>query len=159
MYDNAWKGAFDMIRYRRPRQDDAVIYDLIEKQLVPLSHLPPAIINQVRKDLPRRLGQGVTLVACPDYESDPLGFVHFMLHGDLLYIDMLAIAPAARRRRYGNMLMDRAERFALSRACHRAKVSVDTGNTAALAFYEKLGYSVARYQPQNYCYELEKQFR
>ncbi len=159
MYDNAWKGAFDMIRYRRPRQDDAVIYDLIEKQLVPLSHLPPAIINQVRKDLPRRLGQGVTLVACPDYESDPLGFVHFMLHGDLLYIDMLAIAPAARRKRYGNMLMDRAERFALSRACHRAKVSVDTGNTAALAFYEKLGYSVARYQPQNYCYELEKQFR
>lgn len=159
MYDNAWKGAFNMIRYRRPRQDDAVIYDLIEKQLVPLSHLPPAIINQVRKDLPRRLGQGVTLVACPDYESDPLGFVHFMLHGDLLYIDMLAIAPAARRRRYGNMLMDRAERFALSRACHRAKVSVDTGNTAALAFYEKLGYSVARYQPQNYCYELEKQFR
>lgn len=136
-----------------------MIYDLIEKQLVPLSHLPPAIINQVRKDLPRRLGQGVTLVACPDYESDPLGFVHFMLHGDLLYIDMLAIAPGARRKRYGNMLMDRAERFALSRACHRAKVSVDTGNTAALAFYEKLGYSVARYQPQNYCYELEKQFR
>ncbi|MFC6652814.1 GNAT family N-acetyltransferase [Paenibacillus rhizoplanae] len=147
-----------MIRYRRPRQDDTIIYDLIEKQLVPLSHLPQTIINQVRKDLPRRLGQGVTLVACPDYESDPLGFVHFMLHGDLLYIDMLAIAPSARRKRYGNMLMDRAERFALSRACHRAKVSVDTGNTAGLAFYE-LGYSVARYQPQNYCYELEKQFR
>jgi ribosomal protein S18 acetylase RimI-like enzyme len=147
-----------MIRYRRPKQDDTVIFDLIEKQLVPLSHLPQTIINQVRKDLPRRLGQGVTLVACPDYESDPLGFVHFMLHGDLLYIDMLAIAPAARRKRYGNMLMDRAERFALSRACRRAKVSVDTGNIAGLAFYEKLGYSVARYQPQNYCYELEKQF-
>lgn len=90
-----------MIRYRRPKQDDTVILDLIEKQLVPLSHLPQTVINQVRKDLPRRLGQGVTLVACPDYESDPLGFVHFMLHGDLLYIDMLAVAPAARRKHWG----------------------------------------------------------
>ncbi|WP_054939347.1 GNAT family N-acetyltransferase [Paenibacillus ihuae] len=147
-----------MIRYRRPKQDDSVIMDLIEKQLVPLSHLPQTVISQVRKDLPRRLGQGVTLVACPDYESDPLGFVHFMLHGDLLYIDMLAIAPSARRKRWGNMLMDRAERFALSRGCKRAKVAVDTGNAAGISFYEKLGYSVARYQPQNYCYEFEKQF-
>lgn len=145
-----------MIRYRRPKQDDTVILDLIEKQLVPLSHLPQTVINQVRKDLPRRLGQGVTLVACPDYESDPLGFVHFMLHGDLLYIDMLAIAPAARRKRWGNMLMDRAERFALSRGCQRAKVSVDTGNVPGISFYQKLGYSVARYQPQNFCYEFEK---
>ncbi|WP_379155371.1 GNAT family N-acetyltransferase [Paenibacillus sp. sgz5001063] len=145
-----------MIRYRRPKQDDLIILDLIEKQLVPLSHLPQTVINQVRKDLPRRLGQGVTLVACPDYESDPLGFVHFMLHGDLLYIDMLAIAPAARRKRWGNMLMDRAERFALSRGCQRAKVSVDTGNAPGISFYQKLGYSVARYQPQNFCYEFEK---
>lgn len=147
-----------MIRYRRPKQDDTVILDLIEKQLVPLSHLPQTVINQVRKDLPRRLGQGVTLVACPDYESDPLGFVHFMLHGDLLYIDMLAVAPAARRKHWGNMLMDRAERFALSRGCQRAKVAVDTGNTVGISFYQKMGYRVARYQAQNYCYEFEKQF-
>lgn len=85
-----------------------------------------------------------------------MGFVHFLLHGDLLYIDMLAIAPAARRKHLGNMLMDRAERFALSRGCHRAKVSVDLGNTAALAFYQKLGYSVARYQSLSFCYELKK---
>lgn len=147
-----------MIRYRRPKQDDTVILDLIERQLVPLSHLPQTVINQVRKDLPRRLGQGVTLVGCPDYESDPLGFVHFMLHGDLLYIDMLAVAPAARRKHWGNMLMDRAERFALSRGCQRAKVSVDIGNTAGISFYQKMGYRVARYQAQNYCYEFEKQF-
>lgn len=147
-----------MIRFRRPKQDDVVILDLIESQLVPLSHLPQSVISQVRKDLPRRMGHGVTLVACPDYESDPLGFVHFMLHGDLLYIDMLAIAPAARRKRWGNMLMVRAERFALSRGCQRAKVAVDIGNTAGLVFYQKLGYIVARYQPQNFCYELEKRF-
>ncbi|MFC3748393.1 GNAT family N-acetyltransferase [Paenibacillus sp. GCM10012306] len=146
-----------MIRYRRPKQDDAVILDLIEKQLVPLSHLPQKMISQVRKDLPRRIGHGVTLVACTDYESDPLGFVHFMLHGDLLYIDMLAITPAARRKRWGNLLMDRAERFALSRGCQRAKLSVDSGNTAGLTFYRKLGYKTTRYHKQGYIYEMEKQ--
>ncbi|WP_410513959.1 GNAT family N-acetyltransferase [Paenibacillus sp. BR2-3] len=147
-----------MIRYRRPKQDDAVILGLIETQLVPLSHLPQTVLSQVKKELPQRLGHGVTLVACPDYESDPLGFVHFMLHGDLLYIDMLAIAPAARRKRWGNMLMDHAERFALSRGCKRAKVAVDAGNTAGLAFYQKLDYSIARYLAQSYCHELEKRF-
>jgi ribosomal protein S18 acetylase RimI-like enzyme len=146
-----------MIRYRRPKQDDPVILDLIEKQLVPLSHMPKKVISQVRKDLPRRMGQGVTLVACPDSESDLVGFVHFMLHGELLYIDMLAIAPSARRKRWGNLLMDRAERFALSRGCQRAKLSVDTGNTAGLTFYRKLGYNVTRYHTQSYCYEMEKQ--
>ncbi|WP_379132720.1 GNAT family N-acetyltransferase [Paenibacillus sp. sgz500958] len=147
-----------MIRYRRPKQDDVIILSLIETQLVPLSHLPQNVLSQVRKDLPLRLGHGVTLVACPDYESDPFGFVHFMLHGDLLYIDMLAIAPAARRKRWGNMLMDRAERFALSRGCQRAKVAVDAGNAAGLAFYQKLDYRIARYLSQSYCYELEKRF-
>ncbi|MCL6601394.1 MAG: GNAT family N-acetyltransferase [Paenibacillus sp.] len=146
-----------MIRYRRPKQDDAVILSLIETELVPLSHMPQSVISQIRKEMPRRLGHGVTLVACPDYESDPLGFVHFMLHGDLLYIDMLAITPAAQRKRWGNMLMDRAERFALSRGCKRAKVAVDTGNTPGLTFYQKLDYSIARYLTQSYCYELEKQ--
>lgn len=146
-----------MIRYRRPKQDDVIIIDLIERQLVPLSQLPQSEITKIKQDLPRRLGHGITLVSCPDYESDPNGFVHFLLHGDLLYIDMLAIAPAAQRKHLGNMLMDRAERFALSRGCLRAKVSVDLGNTAALAFYQKLGYSVARYQSLSFCYELEKQ--
>ncbi|MFD1775648.1 GNAT family N-acetyltransferase [Paenibacillus rhizophilus] len=147
-----------MIRYRRPKQDDEIIHRLIETELVPLSHLPAKVLNQVKKELPGRLGRGVTLVASPDYDSDPLGFVHFMLHGDLLYIDMLAVASSAKRKRWGNMLMDRAERFALSRGCQRSKVAVDIGNAAGLAFYEKLGYSVVRYSSQGMCYEMEKRF-
>ncbi|MDQ0195110.1 GNAT family N-acetyltransferase [Paenibacillus wynnii] len=146
-----------MIRYRRPKQDDTVIIGLIETQLVPLSHMPESVLNQIKKEMPRRLAHGVTLVACPDYDSDPVGFVHYMLHGDLLYIDMLAIAPNAQRKRWGNMLMDRAERFALSRGCKRAKVAVDAGNAVGLSFYQKMDYSIARYLTQSFCYELEKQ--
>ncbi|AHV96256.1 GNAT family N-acetyltransferase [Paenibacillus sabinae] len=147
-----------MIRYRRPKQDDAIIHRLIETELVPLSHLPAKMLNQVKKELPDRLGRGVTLVASHDYDSDPLGFVHFMLHGDLLYIDMLAIDSSSKRKRWGNMLMDRAERFALSRGCLRSRVAVDIGNAAGLAFYEKLGYSVVGYSSQGMCYEMEKRF-
>lgn len=146
-----------MIRYRKPKQDDPVILGLIETQLVPLSNLPQTVLNQLKKDMPLRLKHGVTFVTCYKNKSKPQGFIHFMLHGDLLYIDMLAIAPAAQRKHRGKKLMERAEKFALSRGCRRAKISVDYGNTGGLAFYQKLDYRIARYLNQSYCYELEKQ--
>lgn len=152
------EGGSIVIRYRRPKQDDVTIHRLIETELVPLSHLSEKALIQIKKELPRRLGRGVTLVASSDYDSNPLGFVHFLLHGDLLFIDMLAVAAPAKRKRWGNLLMDHAERFALSRGCLRSKVVVDIGNTAGLSFYERLGYSIMRYSPQSMCYEMEKRF-
>ncbi|OZB96316.1 GNAT family N-acetyltransferase [Paenibacillus sp. XY044] len=146
-----------MIRYRRPKQDDAVIMHLIETQLVPLSHMNKSQLEQVRKDLPGRMNRGVTLIASPYYEGDPVGFVHFMLHGDLLYIDMLAVAPESQRKRWGNLLMAHAERFALSRGCKRSKVMVDSGNANGMIFYQKLGYFNIKYHAKNQCHELEKQ--
>lgn len=145
-----------MIRYRRPKQDDAVIMHLIETQLVPLSHMNKSQLEQVRKDLPVRMNRGVTLIASPYYEGDPVGFVHFMLHGDLLYIDMLAVAPESQRKRWGNLLMAHAERFALSRGCKRSKVMVDSGNAKGMIFYQKLGYLNIKYHTKNKCHELEK---
>lgn len=148
-----------MIRYRRPKQDDVIILDLIETQLAPLSQLPQSVLKHVQKEMPLRLKHGVTFVTCLNNKSDPQGFIHFMLHGDLLYIDMLAIAPTAQRKHRGKRLMKRAERFALSRGCSRAKISVDSGNTGGLSFYQKLGYRVVGYMAQNYCYELEKELK
>lgn len=145
-----------MIRYRRPRQDDPVIIDLIEKELVPFSHLPPEEIATIFKDLPKRLARGITLVASPYYEADSVAFIHFMIHGELLYIDMMAVAPAHRRQRLGKTLMSHAEQYAGSRGCRRAKVMVDQGNSRAHSFYRKLGYKTIRYIDQSECYELEK---
>lgn len=145
-----------MIRYRRPKQDDAVIMQLIESQLVPLSHMNKIQLDEVRKELPRRMSRGVTLIASSTYEGNPAGFVHFMLHGDLLYIDMLAVAPESQRKRWGNMLMVQAEKFAVSRGCKRSKVMVDSGNTSGMSFYHKLAYSTVKYHTKNQCYELEK---
>lgn len=145
-----------MIRYRRPKQDDPVIYRLIEKELVPKSNLPPEELERIRKDLPNRMKHGVTLVAARDYEADPLAFIHFMIHGDLLYIDMIAVSQEQQHKRYGKSLMAQAENFAASRGCVRAKVMVDAGNTHAHLFYGKLGYQTVRFLPQTQVYEMEK---
>ncbi|MGG6312257.1 GNAT family N-acetyltransferase [Paenibacillus macerans] len=145
-----------MIRYRRPKQDDPVIYDLIRKELVPFSHMPPHEIETVFKELPQRLSRGISLVASPYYEADPIAFIHFLVHGDLLYIDMMAVAAAHQRQRHGKTLMAQAENFAASRGCKRAKVMVDRDNTRAHLFYRKLGYRTLRYVQLSQCYELEK---
>lgn len=145
-----------MIRYRRPKQDDPIIYELIHKELVPFSHLPPKELNSVLHDLPKRLSRGVTLVASPYYEADPVAFIHFMVHGELLYIDMMAVAPAHRRKCHGKTLMAHAENFAGSRGCKRSKVMVDRENTKAHMFYRKLGYQTKRYIQLSQCHELEK---
>ncbi|MEF2966945.1 GNAT family N-acetyltransferase [Paenibacillus sp. M1] len=145
-----------MIRYRRPKQDDPVIHDLILKELVPYSHLPPQELKTVIKELPNRLARGVTLVVSPYYEADPIAFIHFMVHGELLYIDMMAVAPAHRRNRHGKALMAQAENFAGSRGCTKAKVMVDRGNTQAHRFYRNLGYNTVRFIQLSQCYEMEK---
>lgn len=145
-----------MIRYRRPKQDDPVIYDLIRNELVPFSHLPPQEIEAVFKELPQRLSRGITLVASPYYEDDPVAFIHFLVNGDLLFIDMMAVTAAQQRKRHGKTLMAQAENFAGSRGCKHAKVMVDRDNTQAHLFYRKLGYRTQRYIQLSQCYELEK---
>ncbi|RUT28447.1 GNAT family N-acetyltransferase [Paenibacillus zeisoli] len=148
-----------MIRYRRPNQDDPIIYRLIETELVPYSHLSKGDLDAVRKDLPIRMSRGVTLVVSPAYEDDPCAFIHFMIHGDLLYIDMMAVAPAQQRKRHGKTLLSQAESFAASRGCSRAKVMVDAGNERARLFYQKLGYEITRFIPMSLCYEMNKSLR
>ncbi len=132
-----------------------MIQQLIESQLVPLSHMTKKEIDAIRKDIPARLRRGVTLVASTQDERI-LAFIHFMMHGELLYIDMLAVASTAQRKRWGVRLMEHAERFAVSRGCRRAKVMVDIGNQTGLAFYQKLGYTITRIISPSQCYELEK---
>lgn len=145
-----------MIRYRSPEHDDPQIFQLIESQLVPLSHLSPKELDKVRREIPVRLRRGVTFVASSGTENRVVGFVHFMMHGELLYIDMLAVAPDAQRKCWGASLMRQAEDFARSRGCKRAKVMVDLGNDKGLSFYLKFGYRMVRIITPSQCYELEK---
>jgi ribosomal protein S18 acetylase RimI-like enzyme len=145
-----------MIRFRRPKQDDPAIISLIKQELVPFSNLPSHELKKVVEELPKRLSRGVTLIASPNYEANLIGFIHFMIHGDLLYVDMMAVVPAHQRKQQGKTLVAHAENFAVSRGCKRSKVMVDRDNSRAHLFYEKLGYINIRYIALSQCYEMEK---
>lgn len=145
-----------MIRYRRPKQDDPIIIHLIKKELVPHSSMSQPELEKTIQDIPKRLTRGITLVSSPYYEADPVGFIHFMIHGELLYIDMMAVASQQQRKRHGKTLIAHAENLAGSRGCTRAKVMVDQDNARAHLFYQMSGYDIVRYIPVSRCYELEK---
>lgn len=145
-----------MIRYRRPKQDDPVIYQLIKQELVPYSHLSPQELNQVIADLPKRMSRGTTLVNSLQYESDPIAFIHFMIHGKLLYIDMIAVSAQYRRRQIGKALLAHSEHFAASRGCTSSKLTVEQGNTRAERFYVNFGYSRTKNLSHIQCFEMKK---
>lgn len=145
-----------MIRNRRPKQDDTAIMELIKTQLVPLSHMSKQDIDQVIKEIPYRLSRGISFVSSSTYESNLFGFIHFMMHGDLLYIDMMAVLPKEQRKNHGRSLLLKAEQFAISRGCKRSKVMVDEGNHKGVQFYKKSGYQLIRYMDIGRCYEMGK---
>ncbi|UPK47228.1 GNAT family N-acetyltransferase [Paenibacillus pabuli] len=145
-----------MIRQRKSKLDDVAIMRLIDSQLVPLSHMSESEINKIRKEIPLRMNRGMTFVVSQNPDNEAVAFIHFLMHGELLYVDMMAVAPKEQRKKYGQTLLLKAENFATSRGCKRSKVMVDEGNTKGLHFYQKNGYTLVRYIMLSRCYELEK---
>lgn len=145
-----------VIRQRKSKLDDVAIMRLIDSQLVPLSHMSESEINKIRKEIPLRMNRGMTFVVSQNPDNEAVAFIHFLMHGELLYVDMMAVATKEQRKKYGQNLLLKAENFAASRGCKRSKVMVDEGNTKGLRFYQKNGYSTIRYIMLSRCYELEK---
>ncbi len=145
-----------IIRQRSSKLDDGAIMKLIDTQLVPLSHMSEKEIHKIRKEIPLRMNRGMTFVISPEPNKAAVAFIHFLMHGELLYVDMMAVSPKEQRKRYGHTLLDKAENFARSRGCRKSKVMVDEGNTKGTQFYQKNGYQMLRYIMISRCYEMEK---
>lgn len=145
-----------IIRQRSSKLDDSAILKLIDTQLVPLSHMSEKEINKIRKEIPLRMNRGMTFVISPESNKAAIAFIHFLMHGELLYVDMMAVSTKEQRKRYGQTLLQKAEHFAVSRGCRRSKVMVDEGNTKGCQFYHKNGYQTLRYIGMSRCYEMEK---
>jgi ribosomal protein S18 acetylase RimI-like enzyme len=58
------------------------------------------------------------------------------------WVYCLAVAPEARHRGIGTALVDHVETTLRARGCPKINLQVLASNTATVAFYEKLGYSV-----------------
>ena len=72
--------------------------------------------------------------------------------GHIVTIDIL---PDARRTGLGSDLMARAEARLAEAGCRRVSLEVAVDNAAAIAFYQRLGYSIARTIPRYYNRELD----
>ncbi|MBD2867691.1 GNAT family N-acetyltransferase [Paenibacillus arenilitoris] len=145
-----------MIRTYDPRRDEAELVRLIRTELIPLSHSVHQLDAQVVRELPRRFRSGVTYVASLSSKSPPVGFIHFEIMGDVLYLDMMVTHPDHRNRGWGKKLMACSEAYGKARLCSVARLFVDQINTKAHHLYAKLGYETVRYHPGLRCYELLK---
>lgn len=145
-----------MIRARKPRNDDAELVRLIRTELIPLSHTARPLDAHMIRELPNRFRTGITYVATRSKFGPPVAFVHFYVHGEQLYVDMLVTHPEHRGMQWGTTLMAYAEAYGKASHCNVVRLFVDRINTRAHRFYNRLGYQTVRFIPELQCYELLK---
>lgn len=142
-----------MLRLRKPKRDDPLIYKLIVKELIPQSHLQWDQ-QQILDDLPDRLGEGVTYVEIT--RGRFMGFIHVFKHQENLVIDMLAVDSRYQGTGIGSKLLEKAEHFGMLKKCRQSVLLSDYGNEQAKRFYLRRGYHIARFLPSVICYEMTK---
>ncbi|MEP6569544.1 MAG: GNAT family N-acetyltransferase [Acidobacteriota bacterium] len=79
------------------------------------------------------------------------GTVSAVLEGDSLYVRGMAVLPAARGHRIGELLMARVEGFARSQKCKRLFLSTTPFLSRAIALYVRLGFSRTGEGPHDLC--------
>lgn len=144
-----------LIRMRQPFMDDATIIDLVQSELLPYTSFTMTK-SEITQDVKTRLRRGTTFVLSPTYQHPPIGYIHVMIHGTLLYVDMLAISANYQGQGYGARLLQAGENYARSQGCKQAKLLVDEGNRRALQFYHRYGYRTAKHWSDTHYYELIK---
>jgi ribosomal protein S18 acetylase RimI-like enzyme len=107
------------------------------------SHLPLNRLDQWRRE-------GSTFLIAWD-EDTPVGHAHLAWEGTKLGVPELQdvyVAEYARRRGVATELSLAAEREVAARGHERLSLSVGTGNVAAQALYDRLGYVDAGLEPE-----------
>jgi ribosomal protein S18 acetylase RimI-like enzyme len=121
-------------------------------QVRPLSEDEVAVVDDAlplnRLDQWRR--EGSTFLIAWD-EGRPVGHAHVAWDGTKLgapEIQDVYVAESARRRGVATALTHAAEAEALARGHDRLSLSVGTGNFAAQALYDRLGFADAGLEPE-----------
>ncbi len=105
-------------------------------------------LEQIRETVGALLGDPNTefLLAVPDGESAPAGVCQLRYRlsvwtgADDCWLEDLYVMDAARGTGLGRALVTAAAERAAARGCRRMELDVNEQNTAALAFYEQLGF-------------------
>jgi ribosomal protein S18 acetylase RimI-like enzyme len=90
------------------------------------------------EQIQRRLIEGPVWIALRD--GSMIGTVSAVLQGGSVYIRGMAVLPAARGFRVGELLMTQIERFAAANKCRRLYLSTTPFLARAIALYRRLGF-------------------
>ncbi|MEZ5658489.1 MAG: GNAT family acetyltransferase [Burkholderiaceae bacterium] len=96
--------------------------------------------NDPRKDIVRKLTVQPELFRVAVQGSRIIGTIMAGFDGHRGWVNYLAVHPDERHRGLGRDLMNDVERRLLALGCPKVNLQVRTTNTAALAFYEAIGY-------------------
>jgi ribosomal protein S18 acetylase RimI-like enzyme len=98
--------------------------------------------NVPEEDIRRKLEVQRELFLVASIDEEIMGTAMAGYDGHRGWVYCVAVAPAYRRESVGRALMERVERDLTRMGCHKLNLQVRKSNEEAVAFYEKLGYSV-----------------
>jgi ribosomal protein S18 acetylase RimI-like enzyme len=145
-----------MIRKRIPSVDDAVIYRLVVRQLIPFTQVLSPQTEVSLTAIIQRLNRNDFTFAATGGRGAPFGFVTGTCRDRQLFVDMLALDDSHQGRGFGTALMQAAERHGRSRGCRSAYLFVDEVNPRAQRFYLGKGYTINGYESTARCYRMTK---
>ena len=135
------------MKTRPMRVEDVDQVLAIERLSFPLPWSRESFIKEIREIDNSRL-----LVAAEDEEARAgvMGYACWWEVADECHITNFAVAPAHRRRGVADVLLGRVLEDAKGRGLLRATLEVRLGNAAAIALYEKWGFTAAAMRPRYY---------
>jgi len=98
--------------------------------------------NDPRKDIARKLKVNPEWFLVAEDGGRIVGVVMAGYEGHRGWINYLAVDPARRRGGLGRALVAEAERVLRAAGCPKINLQVRPENKAAIAFYERLGFTV-----------------
>ncbi len=98
--------------------------------------------NDPRKDIRRKLRVNREWFLVGEHQGRVVGSVMAGYEGHRGWINYLAVEPGLQRSGLGRMLMAESERLLRDAGCPKINLQVRTGNTAALGFYQGLGFAI-----------------
>lgn len=97
--------------------------------------------NDPRKDIARKLTVQPELFLVGEIEGKVVATAMAGYDGHRGWVNYLAVSGRCRRRGLGRQLMQHIEAQLEAMGCPKLNMQVRTGNDAAIAFYERLGYA------------------
>lgn len=104
-----------------------------------------------KEDILRELSENPVAKYFVGVEGDELvGFVNFWITFDSATINQICVTKSRRKCGFGGVLMNYALKIAKDNECEFMTLEVRKSNTAAIALYEKCGFTLVTTKPQYY---------